>query len=823
MAIGYVTNALGGTADTTSFSVTLPTTAAGDILILEFAHRGTGDGTIAGTSVSTGGLTWALKHSRVFNTSFSGKTYWTRATGNHAGQTVTGASLTNSCAAIVTQYSGAIESGDPLADATIVGEDNASGDEGQAAITTATDGAYVALVVVNSPDLAVTSMAAANLTLSARAERLSTGGTDTSIAHASGPLATAGSSGAFTWAQTNAAGGSWAYAIKPAVATTAVRRIPLVTRLEPKRYQRGGIQVLQSLLLTTLAATVITHSGSGALTLPLPTASGTAVKTRLATGAANLPLLTASGTGVKVRSGSGSPTLPLLTASGTGVKTRAGSGTATLPLLTASGSGGSTSEGSGSATLPLLTASGTGVKTRSGSGAPTLPLLTSSGTGTKVRSGSGAASLPLLTAAGTGTKTRTGSGTPTLPLLTASGTGGAAVAPLRPVDMQNPVRRVRGAQQPTHFRPAPDATPRFIGSGAITLPLLTASGSGSGAAEGDRPFFQTEWYYPIRDGGLDPSQDWVNVIFRPAAPFAQLDWPNPVRRKAQPQLVKIGGALAAAEAPTHSGAGTPTLPLLTASGSGTKVRSGSGTVSLPVLTASGSGTKTRAGSGAATLPVLTGSGSGTKTRTGSGAVTLPLLGASGDGPGASSGSGAGTLPLLTASGTGSKVRKGSGAATLPVLTASGDGSSGFATHSGSGQLELPLLTSSGDGTKSRFGSGELTLPLLTADGASLVRSDTDLSSSHRANDLDVLLFDPADVVVVRVIWAVTQTITSVAYTIPSPMIGIEGTIDNSVVPRISYIRLSGAAHRGVHRCVAIATLADSSTVQQEFTVRGFNG
>ena len=77
-------------------------------------------------------------------------------------------------------------------------------------------GAWVVLVVVNSPDLAVTPQTCTSPgALTARAERLSTGGTDTSIAHASAEKATAGATGAFTWAQTNAASGSWAYAIRP--------------------------------------------------------------------------------------------------------------------------------------------------------------------------------------------------------------------------------------------------------------------------------------------------------------------------------------------------------------------------------------------------------------------------------------------------------------------------------------------------------------------------------------------------------------------------------------------------------------------------------
>lgn len=219
MAVSYIANAIVGGNPTTSLSITLPTTAANDILILEFVHRGTGNGTLGGTY---SGPAFALKHSQLFSSSaFSGKTYYSRATGDHVGQTVTVTGLTNSCAGFVTVYRGALASGDPLADATIVGEQNASGDEAQAAITTATDGSWIVLVVVNSPDLAVASQAAASgPTLVERAAKLSTGGTDSSIAHASGEKTTAGSTGTLSWAQINAASGSWAYAIRPASGPT---------------------------------------------------------------------------------------------------------------------------------------------------------------------------------------------------------------------------------------------------------------------------------------------------------------------------------------------------------------------------------------------------------------------------------------------------------------------------------------------------------------------------------------------------------------------------------------------------------------------------
>lgn len=213
MAISFVANALGGTTTTTSFSITLPATQANDIIILEYTHRGTTDATLGGTY---SGPAFTEKHDQQYATStFSGKTLYSRASGNHSGQTVTGSGLTDSCAAIITVYRGALTSGDPLADATVVGEQNASGNETQAQITTSNHGSYVVLVVANAPDVAVSAQSCTTPGgLPERAERLSTGGLDTSIAHASGAVATAGATGAFNWAQTNGASGSWAYAIR---------------------------------------------------------------------------------------------------------------------------------------------------------------------------------------------------------------------------------------------------------------------------------------------------------------------------------------------------------------------------------------------------------------------------------------------------------------------------------------------------------------------------------------------------------------------------------------------------------------------------------
>jgi hypothetical protein len=209
VAISFVGNALGPTNSTTSFDITLPTTQSGDLLILEFCHRGTGQGTLGGT----GGSGWTRKTGITFG-SFSVQQYYKICDGSESGDTLSVSGLTNASAGIVTQYRGI----DPAApfDVDPTGESNASGNESHAGITTNTNGAWVCLVVGNSPDLAVTSQSSTSPgALTARAERLSTGGTDASIAHASAAKASAGATGNLTWAQTNAASGSLAYALKP--------------------------------------------------------------------------------------------------------------------------------------------------------------------------------------------------------------------------------------------------------------------------------------------------------------------------------------------------------------------------------------------------------------------------------------------------------------------------------------------------------------------------------------------------------------------------------------------------------------------------------
>jgi len=231
MAITFVSTANGGTTSTTSFSITFPgDVQVGDLLILEFVHRGTGNGTLGGDGNTNPFIT---KHKQFFGAGspqdFTGHLRWKIATADDVSspsRIVTCTGLINSCAAGLTVYRGVGGLGsptEPLNEATLVGEENASGNETQAEITTVTADAWVVLTVVNSPDLAVANQAATDPSaLTERFDVQSTGGTDTSIAHASAEKATAGGTGAFTWTQVNAASGSWAYAITPFVTPAAL-------------------------------------------------------------------------------------------------------------------------------------------------------------------------------------------------------------------------------------------------------------------------------------------------------------------------------------------------------------------------------------------------------------------------------------------------------------------------------------------------------------------------------------------------------------------------------------------------------------------------
>jgi hypothetical protein len=253
--------------------------------------------------------------------------------------------------------------------------------------------------------------------------------------------------------------------------------------------------------------------------------------------------------------------------------------------------------------------------------------------------------------------TATGTAAITLPALTATGSG-------------------------TH------TAPTYTGSATITLPALTATGTGTASG-------------PTATGSATPSL---------------------------PVMTATGDGTFTA--PVYTGSAALTLPALTASGTGTHPFIGTATPSLPALTAEGTGTHTAptyTGSAAVSLPALTADGAGTftvPTYTGTAAVNLPALTADGTGAHTApvyTGSAAITLPALTASGAGTQTTEyqGDGAATLPALTASGTGTFAAPTYTGNATITLPALTATGDGIFASAvysGTAAVNLPALTATG-----------------------------------------------------------------------------------------------------------
>jgi hypothetical protein len=216
MAISYVANETD--AGTTSLSLTVGNSyKAGDIFILEYTHLGTATGTIGGTY---SGGPWTQKTTATYNGgAYSSFLYWSRTTGTHASETITVTGLTNSCAGGFSGYRGALASGDPLSAATLVTEENSSGNETQAGITTTVDNAMVVLAVFNgNPEDNVTIFRATDPSdLDEKTEVLSSYGLGSSMSHAAALKSSAGATGSFTWSQNNAISRSWAYAIHPEI------------------------------------------------------------------------------------------------------------------------------------------------------------------------------------------------------------------------------------------------------------------------------------------------------------------------------------------------------------------------------------------------------------------------------------------------------------------------------------------------------------------------------------------------------------------------------------------------------------------------------
>jgi hypothetical protein len=206
MAATFVSSAVPTGNPTTSFTITIPTVSVDDLLILATTNGGATTAPSV-TDNDTGGNAWAEKSSAAAK----GRLFWKRATGSTSAKTITASGFTNSCSGVLFVVRGAISSGDPFD--FFVPEENVSG-------------CYVGLSVHNGAsngDVNVTSPSTTSPgALTDFAEKLSTGGVDCACAMAGLAQGSAGATGNFTWAQTDLATTSHAFAIKPQPATQAL-------------------------------------------------------------------------------------------------------------------------------------------------------------------------------------------------------------------------------------------------------------------------------------------------------------------------------------------------------------------------------------------------------------------------------------------------------------------------------------------------------------------------------------------------------------------------------------------------------------------------
>lgn len=185
----------------------------------------------------------------------------------------------------------------------------------------------------------------------------------------------------------------------------------------------SGATVLSPLTATGTTAALIRHA-SGTPSLLLPTSTGTATVKRTASGAATLPLLTATGSAMRGRVAAGTPTTPSPTSAGAAHVLRHASGTPSVAPLRGSGAALAYKAAAGAAQLPVPTAQGAADKFRRAAGTPSLPPLTAQGSVLLARTAVGTPALPAPSAQGATdviTAARLAHGAPELSLPTAAG------------------------------------------------------------------------------------------------------------------------------------------------------------------------------------------------------------------------------------------------------------------------------------------------------------------------------------------------------------------------------------------------------------------
>jgi hypothetical protein len=238
------------TTNSTGFTVVIPsTTVLGDHLWLLVANRGAAASMVI--TDNDGGV-WTSVGSG--DNTGRGELFHRRATADTASKTITGTGATESCSASLWVTAGTLLVGTPWEAVSV--EVNASGNETHAAITTLGAGRWVMLCVCNlNNDVTVTLEDATDPnTITHQIEHLNNpAGGDCATVIAAAAQGAAGSTGTFTWAQSNQITVSIALAIIPQ---------PTITFLEPGTDATGDLSFYSSTSGTVASATDQAYTGS---------------------------------------------------------------------------------------------------------------------------------------------------------------------------------------------------------------------------------------------------------------------------------------------------------------------------------------------------------------------------------------------------------------------------------------------------------------------------------------------------------------------------------------------------------------------------------
>lgn len=205
---------------TTSATVTLPTTAANDILILVAVNAG------AITSLTPGGTysggAWTSIDSGAGTLQWGGF-WWSRCTGNHTGQTVTVSTAVDSCSAAIMRISGALTSGSPI-DTNKSGTTIAANGMSLTGFNTTVADTLVVFGIAADDNITIANPTKGATAMDLRGQTSSTGGADSMVGLATLAQAASGATGNFTGNHASALSKRLAaFAITPPAAATLER------------------------------------------------------------------------------------------------------------------------------------------------------------------------------------------------------------------------------------------------------------------------------------------------------------------------------------------------------------------------------------------------------------------------------------------------------------------------------------------------------------------------------------------------------------------------------------------------------------------------